>query len=126
MYDVVGGGFHRYSTDDAWLVPHFEKMLYDNAQLALAYLQAGNVEQAKSELAQARSNDPDYAPAYLAAYSVLYEGGQRERGLQILEQWVNPHPDDAQARALLDMRRRELGIAPGTLPSPPPSMPNLP
>src|SRR5690606_25209038 len=38
LYDVVGGGFHRYSTDDAWLVPHFEKMLYDNGQLALAYL----------------------------------------------------------------------------------------
>ncbi len=38
MYDVVGGGFHRYSTDADWLVPHFEKMLYDNAQLALAYL----------------------------------------------------------------------------------------
>jgi len=41
MYDVVGGGFARYSTDDQWLVPHFEKMLYDNAQLALAYLHAG-------------------------------------------------------------------------------------
>ncbi len=40
MYDVVGGGFHRYSTDDHWLVPHFEKMLYDNGQLALAYLHA--------------------------------------------------------------------------------------
>ena len=40
MYDVVGGGFHRYSTDASWLVPHFEKMLYDNAQLALAYLHA--------------------------------------------------------------------------------------
>ncbi len=38
MYDVVGGGFARYSTDNYWLVPHFEKMLYDNAQLALAYL----------------------------------------------------------------------------------------
>ena len=38
MYDVVGGGFHRYSVDDTWLVPHFEKMLYDNGQLALAYL----------------------------------------------------------------------------------------
>ena len=34
MYDQVGGGFHRYSTDERWLVPHFEKMLYDNAQLA--------------------------------------------------------------------------------------------
>lgn len=40
MYDVVGGGFARYSVDDFWLVPHFEKMLYDNAQLALAYLHA--------------------------------------------------------------------------------------
>ena len=38
MYDQLGGGFHRYSTDRVWLVPHFEKMLYDNAQLALVYL----------------------------------------------------------------------------------------
>ena len=38
MYDQIGGGFARYSTDDAWLVPHFEKMLYDNALLARAYL----------------------------------------------------------------------------------------
>jgi uncharacterized protein YyaL (SSP411 family) len=40
LYDVVGGGFHRYSVDDRWLVPHFEKMLYDNAVLASAYLHA--------------------------------------------------------------------------------------
>ncbi|MFN2469118.1 MAG: thioredoxin domain-containing protein [Gaiellaceae bacterium] len=40
MYDLVGGGFHRYSVDDRWLVPHFEKMLYDNAQLASTYLHA--------------------------------------------------------------------------------------
>ena len=40
MYDVIGGGFHRYSTDDQWLIPHFEKMLYDNAQLSQAYLHA--------------------------------------------------------------------------------------
>ncbi|MEO0814055.1 MAG: thioredoxin domain-containing protein, partial [Myxococcota bacterium] len=39
MYDQVGGGFHRYSTDDYWLVPHFEKMLYDNAQLAVSYVE---------------------------------------------------------------------------------------
>jgi len=38
MYDLVGGGFHRYSVDDRWLVPHFEKMLYDNALLVPAYL----------------------------------------------------------------------------------------
>ena len=40
MYDQVGGGFHRYSVDARWLVPHFEKMLYDNALLARAYLLA--------------------------------------------------------------------------------------
>ena len=40
MYDHLGGGFHRYSTDAVWLVPHFEKMLYDNALLARTYLDA--------------------------------------------------------------------------------------
>ena len=40
MYDLVGGGFHRYAVDRTWLVPHFEKMLYDNALLATVYLHA--------------------------------------------------------------------------------------
>jgi hypothetical protein len=40
IYDQIGGGFHRYSTDAYWLVPHFEKMLYDNALLARLYLHA--------------------------------------------------------------------------------------
>lgn len=40
IYDHLGGGFHRYSTDERWLVPHFEKMLYDNALLVPAYLEA--------------------------------------------------------------------------------------
>ncbi len=43
LYDQLGGGFHRYSVDDRWLVPHFEKMLYDNAQLARVYLHAFQV-----------------------------------------------------------------------------------
>ena len=51
MYDQVGGGFHRYSVDQAWLVPHFEKMLYDNAMLARVYLLAfrtfGNPDNAR-------------------------------------------------------------------------------
>ncbi|MGH7128801.1 MAG: thioredoxin domain-containing protein, partial [Planctomycetaceae bacterium] len=50
IYDHLGGGFHRYSTDARWLVPHFEKMLYDNALLVPAYLEAH----------QATGND-DYA-----------------------------------------------------------------
>jgi uncharacterized protein YyaL (SSP411 family) len=39
VYDHLGGGFHRYSVDERWLVPHFEKMLYDNALLSVAYLE---------------------------------------------------------------------------------------
>ncbi|NKB23460.1 MAG: DUF255 domain-containing protein [Kiritimatiellae bacterium] len=40
IYDHIGGGFHRYSTDEKWFLPHFEKMLYDNAQLAWVYTEA--------------------------------------------------------------------------------------
>ncbi|MFN2370236.1 MAG: thioredoxin domain-containing protein [Candidatus Krumholzibacteriia bacterium] len=43
LQDHVGGGFHRYCTDPAWTVPHFEKMLYDNGQLAGLYLEAGAI-----------------------------------------------------------------------------------
>ena len=50
MRDHIGGGFHRYSVDAAWRVPHFEKMLYDQAQLVLAYLEGAQV-----------SGDPFYA-----------------------------------------------------------------
>lgn len=48
MYDVVGGGFSRYSTDNHWRVPHFEKMLYDNALLVRAYLHAWQVTKESS------------------------------------------------------------------------------
>ena len=52
IYDHVGFGFHRYSTDAEWLVPHFEKMLYDQAMLAMAYTEAyqatGKSEYAKT------------------------------------------------------------------------------
>ncbi|WP_375761459.1 thioredoxin domain-containing protein [Corallococcus exercitus] len=44
IYDQLGGGFHRYSVDERWLVPHFEKMLYDNAQLLHLYSEAEQVE----------------------------------------------------------------------------------
>jgi uncharacterized protein YyaL (SSP411 family) len=45
MYDHLGGGFHRYSVDNKWFVPHFEKMLYDQAQLASSYLDAFQITQ---------------------------------------------------------------------------------
>jgi uncharacterized protein YyaL (SSP411 family) len=43
IFDALGGGFHRYSTDEAWLVPHFEKMLYDQALISSAYIEAFQV-----------------------------------------------------------------------------------
>jgi uncharacterized protein YyaL (SSP411 family) len=50
MNDQLGGGFHRYSVDELWFVPHFEKMLYDQAQLAISYLEAYQI-----------TNDPLFA-----------------------------------------------------------------
>jgi hypothetical protein len=54
IHDHVGGGFHRYSTDAKWLTPHFEKMLYDNAQLAIAYLEGAQASGDARLLATAR------------------------------------------------------------------------
>jgi uncharacterized protein len=54
MHDHVGGGFHRYSVDRYWHVPHFEKMLYDQAQLAIAYLDAFQITQDRQYEAVAR------------------------------------------------------------------------
>src|SRR4051794_2871333 len=48
MHDHLGGGFHRYSVDERWFVPHFEKMLYDQAQLVVAYLEAFQITQDRS------------------------------------------------------------------------------
>jgi uncharacterized protein YyaL (SSP411 family) len=70
MRDHIGGGFHRYSVDGNWRVPHFEKMLYDQAQLVLAYLEAAQV-----------SGDPFYAQIaedtlqYVAREMTSPEGG---------------------------------------------------
>jgi uncharacterized protein YyaL (SSP411 family) len=54
MNDQIGGGFHRYSVDDHWFVPHFEKMLYDQAQLAMSYLEAFQITRDGQYAAAAR------------------------------------------------------------------------
>jgi uncharacterized protein YyaL (SSP411 family) len=54
MNDQLGGGFHRYSVDERWFVPHFEKMLYDQAQLATSYLEAFQITGEKSFAETAR------------------------------------------------------------------------
>ncbi len=59
IFDHLGGGFHRYSTDERWLVPHFEKMLYDNALLSVTYLEAFQLTQ-QSDYAEVARNTLDY------------------------------------------------------------------
>jgi uncharacterized protein YyaL (SSP411 family) len=59
LYDQIGGGFHRYSTDELWLVPHFEKMLYDNALLAVAYAEAYQVTE-RADFARVLRETLDY------------------------------------------------------------------
>jgi uncharacterized protein YyaL (SSP411 family) len=54
MNDQLGGGFHRYSVDERWFVPHFEKMLYDEAQIALSYLEAFQITRDGQYAAAAR------------------------------------------------------------------------
>ena len=59
IFDQLGGGFHRYSTDERWLVPHFEKMLYDNALLSLTYLEIFQITH-KTEYAEIARSTLDY------------------------------------------------------------------
>jgi uncharacterized protein len=89
MHDQVGGGFHRYATDARWLVPHFEKMLYDNALLAMDYLAAYQVTGRETFAAIARDIfryvDRDMTAPEGAFYSAtdadsLGPGGNREEG----------------------------------------------
>jgi hypothetical protein len=54
VHDQLGGGFHRYATDARWLVPHFEQMLYDNAQLARVYVNAWALTREPRDMATAR------------------------------------------------------------------------
>ncbi len=66
VHDQVGHGFHRYSTDERWLVPHFEKMLYDNAQLAATYLDAA-VATGREDFAAVARTTLDYLAREMTA-----------------------------------------------------------
>ncbi|MCY1020453.1 thioredoxin domain-containing protein [Pyxidicoccus sp. MSG2] len=81
IYDQLGGGFHRYSVDERWLVPHFEKMLYDNAQLLHLYAQAQQVEPrplwrkvAEETVEYVRREMTDAGGAFYAAQDADSEG----------------------------------------------------
>ena len=69
MNDQLGGGFHRYSVDERWFVPHFEKMLYDQAQLAMAYLEAFQIT--------GDGNYADVARRHLRLRAARHDGARR-------------------------------------------------
>ncbi len=133
MYDQVGGGFHRYATDPQWLVPHFEKMLYDNALLAMAYLEAWQLtgEKRYAEIVREilRYVERDMTSPEGAFYSATdadspAPGGRREEGwfftwtpdeiewalgperARIVEAWFDVTPKgNFEGRSILHTRR---------------------
>ena len=84
------------------------------------------MDEAVREFETAMQLDPDYPQPFFGAYYALWESGQRERAVSYLERWANAHPDDAQARDLLDAQRRALGTGENRPALPPPPKPNLP
>jgi uncharacterized protein YyaL (SSP411 family) len=127
MRDHVGGGFHRYSVDGAWRVPHFEKMLYDQAQLVLAYLEAAQAtgdgffsDVAEDTLGYVMRDMRDAAGGFYSAEdadSVPQAGGPKKEGAFYV--W-----SDAELADLLgpdaDIVRRRFGIDPvGNAPNDP-------
>jgi uncharacterized protein YyaL (SSP411 family) len=108
IYDQLGGGFHRYSVDAVWLVPHFEKMLYDNALLARDYVLAHRVtdEQAYAQIAR---ETLDYllremrveGGAFASAQDADSPGGEGASFVWTPEQIHEALPDDQAQVALL-------------------------
>ena len=80
IYDQLGGGFHRYAVDAHWLVPHFEKMLYDNAQLAPCYLEAYQLTERTCYCAHRPSETLDYVLREMTRGGrLLRRAGRRQR-----------------------------------------------
>ena len=122
MRDHIGGGFHRYSVDAEWRVPHFEKMLYDQAQLALAFLEAGQANRepflfdvAEDTLAYVLRDMTDAAGGFYSAEDAdsLPPGQDEAGGARKMEGafyiWT-----DAEVSALvgddIDVARRTFGL----------------
>ncbi len=126
MYDQVGGGFHRYSTDEKWLVPHFEKMLYDNAQLLEVYLIAhetrpdpadpdlyARVARETCEYVLREMTEPDDQPTAGVFWSAQDAEVDAREGLNYL--WTPAQVRDAIVdRALASLAQSLYGLDRGT------------
>jgi uncharacterized protein YyaL (SSP411 family) len=120
IYDHVGGGFHRYSTDEKWLIPHFEKMLYDNALLVSAYLEGYQATGRKDFAQVARETlrfiERDMTAPGGAFYSATDadspgEGGRREEGTFFT--WTPPEIEDALGPERARIVSRYYGVTEG-------------
>lgn len=105
IYDHLGGGFHRYAVDEEWRVPHFEKMLYDNAQLAVAYLEAWQLTGRENYRCVVREtldyllrDMQDGAGGFYASQDADNEGGEGKFYLWTQDQIMACLGDDAGRR----------------------------
>jgi uncharacterized protein YyaL (SSP411 family) len=121
MRDHVGGGFHRYSVDAAWRVPHFEKMLYDQAQLTLAFLEAAQATGqaffaavAEDTLAYVLRDMRDPAGGFYSAEDAdsLPHAGSSEKREGAFYVWSDAEIGELLAAADADVARRRFGIEP--------------
>ena len=115
IFDQLGGGFHRYSTDERWLVPHFEKMLYDNGQLLRVYAEAYRQTRRRGAALAGRGDDRlararDARPRG----RLLREPGRRQRGRGRPLLRLEPATRSGRARR----RARRRASAPRTRSSP--------
>lgn len=116
LYDQLGGGFHRYSTDQRWLVPHFEKMLYDNALIPLALIEAAQATSSEP-LRTAFSAAVDETLEYVLREMTLPEGAfasaqdadsDGEEGSYFV--WTRREIDDVLGRELGEMFSHVYGV----------------
>jgi uncharacterized protein YyaL (SSP411 family) len=107
MHDQIGGGFHRYSVDERWFVPHFEKMLYDQAQLATTYLEAYQI-----------THDEDFARVARDIFAYVQRDLRDTQGaFYSAEDADSPdpeHPGHSGEGAFYIWRRREIEQVLGT------------
>jgi uncharacterized protein YyaL (SSP411 family) len=123
MYDQLGGGFHRYSVDDRWFVPHFEKMLYDQGQLAVSYLEGYQVSGDESLVGVARGifeyvlrDMTDAGGGFYSAEdadSVIDPAHPHEKGEGAFYVWTKEEVESVLGPERAAWFNRKFGVEPG-------------